>query len=90
MFSHGPPTPQLLLKMTRERRLTLPIPPLDEIPNGTFAQIDVYINLMQQCLSQTPEERPASFKVIMDQLGCVVHAYWSAVDGVILSRMCVC
>ena len=57
--------------MTRERRLTLPVPPLDDIPNGTFAQIDVYIDLMHQCLSQTPEERPASFKVIMDQLGCV-------------------
>lgn len=63
------PNTQLLLKMTRERCLTLPVPPLEEIPNGTFAQIDAYINLMQQCLRQTPEERPVSFKVIMDELG---------------------
>ncbi len=67
-MTHTHTKKQLLVKLSKDGALRFEIPPKDKIPNGTFPGIDEYIQLMNECLEPTPQQRPESFRKIMDRL----------------------
>ena len=53
----------------QENGAALPVPPPEQLPAGTFSQLDKYVEIMQQCWQRDPAQRPT-----MDIVATMVRA----------------